>query len=575
VKDVMAYPQLNLGTLPKDQRYRFNWNNPVVASPQNPKVLYHGANVVLRTEDEGQSWQVISPDLTRNDTTKHGLGGEPFTNEAAGGEVYNTLSYIACSPHSADVIWTGSDCGLVHLTQDGGKNWSNVTPAGLPESLINAIEVSPHDAGTAYLAVTRYKFDDRSPMIFVTHDFGKTWRKIVNGLPADNFVRVVREDPKQKGLLYAGTENGLFLSFNGGENWRLFKSNLPAVPLTDLAVHDNDLLVSTAGRAFWILDDLGALQQTMGKPDTTTLAIFAPKPTVKFTLEANPEPSPYEGQNPRSGITFDYFLPHNWLDSNSLTLQVLDMKGEVIRTISNQKPTNFKGWQGGPPPPQALPAKPGLNRFNWDLRYETLPGVEGVFVMGDYRGRLAAPGSYTLRLLTKTDTVETRAQLLPDPRLKASHADFEEQRSLLEHVENTVGDIHQAVGRLRNVKQQLEQRLDLLKKSGGQDDLVKTGEAVLKAITAWEEQLVQPKQKTFQDVINFRNRLNAEFLNVKTALDTHTPQPTQGVKQRLHDLLAEWNRWKTEMERLISAEVGGFNAAYAKAGLPALILPKE
>ena len=575
IKDIMAYPQLNLGTLPKDMRYRFNWNNPVVAQPQNPAILYHGAQKVLRSDDGGFTWAEISPDLTRNDSTRHGAGGEPFTNEAAGGEVYNTISYIACSPHKAGVIWVGTDDGLVQLTDDEGKTWNNVTPPGLAESLINAIEVSPHDPATAYVAVTRYKFDDLSPFIFITHDFGKNWQKAINGLPADNFVRVVREDPKQRGLLYAGTENGLYLSFDNGKNWQNFQSNLPVCPVTDLTISDNDLVVATSGRAFWILDDLSTLQQTMGKPDTTQLAVYQPKLTYKFSIESANEPSSYYGQNPASGIIFDYYLPHDWKDSLALTLEVLDKNGQVIRTLSSKKPENFKGWPGGPPPPQVLPAKPGLNRSNWNLRRETLPAIDGVFLMGDYRGHLVEPGDYTLRLFSKKDTVETSVKVLPDPRLNASHADFEEQQSVLSHIEETVLEIHESVNRLRRVKKQLNDRLALLRNMEEHDKLVKQGEEVLKSITAWEEQLIQPKQETFQDVINFRNMLSSELLNLKSAIDSHDPRPTNGAKQRLGDLIAAWNAWKKDMNRIVGDEIGEFNAAYRAAGLPALILPKE
>jgi photosystem II stability/assembly factor-like uncharacterized protein len=574
VKDIMAYPQLNLGTLPKDMRYRFNWNNPVVAQPQDPKILYHGAQKLLRSADGGYTWSEISPDLTRNDTTKHGAGGEPFTNEAAGGEVYNTISYIACSPHKAGVIWAGTDDGLVHWTGNEGKNWQNVTPPGLAESLINAIEVSPHDPATAYVAVTRYKFNDLTPLLFITYDFGKTWNKAVNGLPSDNFVRVVREDPKQRGLLYAGTENGLYLSFDGGKNWQHFQSNLPVCPITDITISDNDLVVATSGRAFWILDDLGALQQSLGKPDTMQLAVFQPKPTYKYTTFAATEPSPYYGQNPPSGVIFDYYLPHNWKDSLVINLDVLDKNGRIIRTLSSKKSENFKGWPGGPPPPQVLPAKPGLNRFNWDLRREMMPGIEGVFLMGDYRGHLVAPGDYTIRLFSKQDTVETIVKILPDPRLNASHADFEEQQSVLSHIEKTVLDIHESVNRLRSVKKQLNDRLGLIRNMEGQDALVKQGETVAKSITGWEEKLIQPRQETFQDVINFRNMLSSELLNLRSAIDTHDPRPTNGAKQRLNDLLAEWETWKMEMERIIGDEVMSFNTAYQAAGLPVLILQR-
>lgn len=575
VKDIMAYPQLNLGTLPKDMRYRFNWNNPMVAQPQDPTIIYHGAQKILRTSDGGYSWTEISPDLTRNDSTKHGAGGEPYTNEAAGGEVYNTISYIACSPHKAGVIWAGTDDGLIHLTENEGKTWTNVTPPGLAESLINAIEVSPHDPATAYAAVTRYKFDDLSPLIYITNDFGKNWREAVNGLPGGNFVRVVREDPKQKGLLYAGTEAGLYLSFDDGKNWQRFQSNLPVCPITDLVIADNDLVVATSGRAFWILDDLGALQQTMGRPDTTQLAVFQPKPTHKFTIAAAAQPSPYAGQNPANGVTFDYFLPHGRMDSLALTLEILDKNGQVIRTLSSKKPENFKSWPGGPPSPQILPAKPGLNRANWDLRRETAPAIEGVFLMGDYHGHLVSPGNYTLRLFSKKDTVQTLVKILPDPRLEASHADFDEQQSVLSHIEETVLEINESVNRLRSVKKQLDDRLTLLRKMDGRDSLVKKGEAVLKSISGWEEKLIQPKQETFQDVINFRNMLSSELLNLKSAIDAHDPRPTNGAKERLNDLLEIWKNRKAEMNRIIDQEVADFNAAYREAELPVLILPKK
>ncbi len=575
VKDIMAYPQLNLGTLPKDMRYRFNWNNPLVAQMQDPSILYHGAQKVLRTDDGGHSWTEISPDLTRNDTTKHGVGGEPYTNEAAGGEVYNTISYLTCSPHEAGVIWAGTDDGLVHLTQDEGKTWSNVTPPRLQEGLVNAIEVSPHDPATAYIAVTRYKFGDLSPIVFITNNFGETWRKAINGLPADNFVRVVREDPKQRGLLYAGTEHGLYISFDDGKSWQRFQSNLPTCPITDLTIADNDLVVATSGRAFWILDDLGALQQTMGRPDMTQLAVIQPKPTYRFTIAAASKPSKTVGQNPPNGVIFDYFLPHDWADSLALTLEVLDKNNQVVRTLRSKKPKGFKSWPGGPPPPQVLPSKPGHNRFNWDLRRETMPAIEGIFLMGNYRGHLVAPGIYTLKLFSEKDTVETSVTVLADPRLEASHADFEEQQSVLSHIAETVVDINTSVNQLRNIKKQLNAHLALLRNMEEQDSLVKKGEEVLEAITAWEEKLIQPKQETFQDVINFRNMLSSELLNLKGAIDSHDPRPTVGAKERLHDLLSQWENWKKEMERIISEEVSGFNEAYRAAGLPALILPKE
>jgi photosystem II stability/assembly factor-like uncharacterized protein/uncharacterized protein YoxC len=572
-KDIMAYPQLHLGTMPKDMRYRYNWNPPIVAQEQDPSVMYQGAQLVLRTDDGGHSWTEISPDLTRNDTSKHQIGGEPFTNEGAGGEVYNTISYIEVSPHTAGVIWVGTDDGLVHVTQDEGKNWSNVTPYGLEESLINAIEVSPHDPATAYIAVTRYKFHDLSPMIFKTTDFGQSWTKIINGLPADNFVRVVREDTKTKGLLYAGTEGGLYISLNDGKDWKSFQSNLPICPITDLTIADNDLVVATSGRAFWILDDLSALQQSGGLPDTTAMVLYTPKPTVKFTLSGSNPPN--NGKNPLPGIILDYYLPHTWVDSNELKLEVLDAYGNTVRTYTNQKPEKFKSWEGGPSKPVILPAKAGLNRFNWNLQTDPNPSVERIFVMGGHNGHLAAPGTYTIRLSSGDQSVETKAEVLPHPKLRSTAADHTAQQQMLNEIDATVKDIHESVTQLRGVKEQLNTQLKFLKEQEGQEAVVEKGETALEAITKWEENLVQPKQKTFQDVINFRNKLNAELIFLKAHIDALEPKPTAQGQERLKALTDSWKQLKTDMNAIINTEMKAFNDAYQAAGLPALILPKK
>lgn len=572
-KDIQPYPQAKLGTNPIDQKYRFNWNPPLVASQINKNVLYFGGNVLFRSDDEGQRWTEISGDLTRNDTTQHGDGGVPFTNEGAGGEVYNTFSYIATSPHEAGEIWVGSDDGLVHVTQDEGKTWSNVTPKGLKESLINAIEISPTNAGTAYIAVTRYKWNDDSPMIFKTTDYGKNWTKIINGIPANNFVRVVREDPKQSDVLYAGTERGLYISFDSGKEWTAYQSNLPMVPINDLAIKNNDLVAATGGRAFWILDDLSVLQQTKGMPDTTKITAIQPSSTVKFTLGSGSRSN--NGMNPRPGVTIDYYLPHNWVDSMELKLEVIDSRGNVIRTLSNQKPKKMKRWEGGPPPPQVIPSKVGLNRTNWDLRRETLPSINGVFVMGDYRGHTVAPGKYRLRMTSGEKVSETTCEVLSDPRINADGKMYAKQQDLLMKIENSVYDIHESVNRLRTVKTQLNSRVELLEEMSNVEDLLEKGKAVEKAISDWEESLIQSNSKTFQDVINFKNQLNTELLTLKNVLDTHDPRPTAGVQLRLNEVLQMWKTMKVEMEYIIQEEVGGFNKMYTDKKLPILILPKK
>ncbi|MEM8907339.1 MAG: glycosyl hydrolase [Bacteroidota bacterium] len=590
VKDIMALPMLNLGRSPEDMAYRFNWNGPLVAQAADlskiqhnetanavtprPPHLYHGGNVVLKSEDAGHSWRPISADLTRNETAKHGQGGTPFTNEAAGGEVYNTISYLAASSTKAGELWVGTDDGLVHLTQDDGQSWQNITPPNLPVALINAIELSPHQAGKAYLAITRYKFMDLQPLIYITDNYGKSWRNAVRGIKDQHFVRVVREDPQQAGLLYAGTENGLYLSFDDGRNWTPFHSNLPPCPITDLCITDNDLVLASAGRGFWILDDLGVLQQSLGTIDSTQTILFQPKSTAKFTTGSSGKASLYAGQNPASGVLIDYYLPHDWADSMQLTLDILDQNGQVIRSMSNQKPKKMKRWEGGPPPPVVLPAQAGLNRINWDLRRQMLPAIPKVFVLGDYRGHLVAPGTYTLRLATPTDTLHKNCQVLTDPRIQASPDAYQTQQALLLKIEKTVKKLHQSVNQLRKVQEQLDLRMELLADQPAYEALVDKGKAAQKAIVDWEQQLIQSQQETFQDVINFPNRLNAELLMLKGQIDSPAPQPTTGAQKRLDQLLAQWKTYEQGHQSLLQKEVDAFNQAYRAADLPILLLPK-
>jgi len=278
---------------------------------------------VFKSTDEGNSWSIVSKDLTRNDKSKHGPGGGPYTNEAAGGENYNTIMSLVESPHEKGVLWAGSDDGLVHLTRDGGQNWENVTPANLAEGIINSIEVSPHDPATAYITVMRYKFMDLKPYIFKTNDYGKSWNKIINGITDEHtFVRVVREDPKQKGLLYAGTETGLYISLNDGKKWQPFQLNLPVVAINDLVIQDNDLIAATAGRSFWILDDLGAIQNMTSKK--ASISIFQPKDTYLIFGGSSAKPIPGLGTNPKTGVTFDYYLDKEADNLDQAVQKVLD-----------------------------------------------------------------------------------------------------------------------------------------------------------------------------------------------------------------------------------------------------------
>ena len=571
-KSIKEYPELALGNVPSEFKYRFNWNAPIISSPHDRNTIYHAGNVVFKTVDDGQSWTPISPDLTRNEKEKQGPGGGPYTNEAAGGENYNTIMYLVESPHEQGVLWAGTDDGLLHLTKDGGANWTNITPAGMAEGIINSIEVSPHDPATAYIVLMRYKFLDLAPYVYKTSDYGVSWTRINNGITDPHtFVRVVREDPKRKGLLYAGTETGMYISFDDGLNWQPFQLNLPVVPINDLTIQDNDLVVATAGRSFWILDDVSSLQ--ILPQGQLSFSIVAPKDHYLLFGGSTDRPIPGLGQNPKQGVAIDYYLDSK-ADSLDLKLEILS-NGEVIRTITNEAPRDFKTWPGGPSKPAVLPSKKGFNRFSWDFRRDALPAVEKVFVYGNYAGSRVGPGTYQLRLTLEDEVVETTARVRANPKIRASDVDYADQQTTLVQIESAIRNIHQSVNQMRAAKSQLKAYAKLLKGDEGAKDLINKGKELIERIDTWEENLIQPKQKTFQDVINFHNRLNAELMNLKNYVDAPEPKVTQGAKERLRDLLAEWNTFDQEKKAIVETEMTAYNNLYRSLDIPAIILPEQ
>jgi len=568
-KEIKEYPELSLGNAPENFKFRYNWNAPIISSPHDRNTIYHAGNVVFKTTDQGNSWTVISPDLTRNESDKHGPGGKPFTNEAAGGENYNTLMSLVESPHEKGVLWAGSDDGLVHVSRDGGENWNNVTPADMKEGIVNSIEVSPHDPATVYITLMRYKSMDLRPYIYKTSNYGQTWTKLVNGFKDEHtFVRVVREDPVRKGLLYAGTETGLYVSLNDGRDWQQFQLNLPVVPINDLVIQDNDLVAATAGRSFWILDDLGALQQSSKEDDK--FKVFKPKDTYLIFGGSSEKPVPGLGDNPKSGVTFDYYLSKD-SDSLDLKLEVLE-NNKVIRTITNKKPKEFKSWPGGPSKPQVLPAKKGYNRFTWNFRRASLPAVDKVFLFGSHDGSRVAPGNYTLRLSLENTQVETDVKILPNPKINASTEDYMEQQLFLKEIEGMIKDIHESVNQMRSAKKQLKAYANLLESNEKADTLVVRGEALIKRINSWEAHLIQPKQKTFQDVINYNNQLNAELTYLKEFSDTADPIITQGARERLNDLKKDWSVYEKERDDIINQEMSTYNQLFRSLEFPAIIM---
>lgn len=569
-KDIMAFPELGLAAPPKSRKYRFNWNAPVLVSTSNPQVLYHGANKVLKSTDGGLNWEEMSPDLTRNEIEKQGAGGYPFTNEGAGCENYNTISYLAATPQQEGVLWVGSDDGLVHLTRNGGKHWENITPTGLQEASINCIEVSPHNPAQAYLVAMRYRFQDRQPLIYFTEDYGKNWTKITEGIGLGDFVRVVREDPTKPGLLYAGSESGLYVSFNRGHLWQRLPSNLPYCPITDLAIQDNDLIASTAGRGIWVLDDLSMLQQHTILAGNQRIKLITPKSTYRF--DAEPVEGMSVGQNPATGVLITFALAED-MQENPYFLEITNEQGRVIRTYQNTPEKNNQAYEGGPQPAKLLPSKKGLHQFNWDLRRETLPGIPQVFVHGDYRGGLVTPGKYTLRFRSSNDTVSASVLILPDPRIRATPADYQEQATIVAEMETQIRELHQSVNRMRALRDQIHNLIAFLGKQEDCKDLVDVGQQTILKIDAWEKDLIQTAQKTPQDVINFRNALNAEMMDLKSKADGADPRVTGGVRLRWISLQKTWVRLKAQMQQIVSQDVAVLNKIFRQKDIPALLLP--
>ncbi len=575
LRDIMAYPVIGLDVPAQRQKYRFNWNAPVVVSPFDGNVVYHAANVVLRTEDQGMNWESISYDLTRNQPAKQGAGGGPFTNEGAGGENYNTLSYLVCSPHQRGFMWTGSDDGLVHLTTDEGKSWENVTPPDLGEALINCIEVSPHESGTAYLAATRHKFDDFSPLVYYTRDYGKTWKKIVNGIETDDFVRVVREDPARPGLLYAGSETGVYVSFDYGQNWQRFQLNLPTCPVHDLLIHDNDLIAATSGRGFWILDDLGSVQQSVNRSFRRPL-LFQPKPATLHRT-GSPEALANFGQNPLPGAIIDYFLPLT-LAGDTVSLQIFDREGNLLRSYNSPAGRRSQATDKAQISSLTLPNSAGINRFFWDLRRAPLPQVPDAIIDGNEFGSLVGPGTYTMRFSTSKGSEEQRIEVLADPRIAAVPADYLAHQEFIHSIEAMVMEIHASILQMRAIKLQAEHyHQTLAMRSNGPAILIEQGKLIVDKISSWEQDLLESAQTIPQEAENLvvPKRLCAELINLRNRIDGPDPAVTGGARHRFNDLQRDWERYKRDMNSIINNDVTAFNLLYQQENVPPLILPER
>lgn len=561
-RGVHVWPDNPMGAGVESMKYRFQWNFPLLFSPHDPKLLYAGANMLFASTNGGQSWEAISPDLTRDDKSKQGPTGGPITKDNTSVEYYSTIFTVDESKVARGLIWTGSDDGLVYVTRDGGKNWTNVTPKGsMPEWIqINSIEASPHDPAKAYFAGTMYKSDDLRPYLYRTTDYGKTWKKIVNGIPADAFTRVVREDPNRKGLLVAGTETGLYVSFDDGENWKPFQLNLPVVPITDVAFHkrEKDLVVATQGRSFWVMDELPLLYQMAEGEPKEDVVLYAPKAPYRYAGDGPPRggararmrASLSGGENPPEGLIAQYRLKTK--PKGDVLIEILDGEGKVIQKY-----------------PKA-PAEAGLNRFVWDLRYPdtvSFPGM--IYWAANSDGPLAAPGKHTVRLTVDGKVLTQPFELLKDPRMEGTAADLRKQLELSLQIQAKVNQANEAVIRIRDARKQVE---DLMARSPKATAVVEAGKKLNAALTAVEEELYQTKNQSNQDPLNYPIRLNNKLAALLGTVQNSDTGPTAQASQVFEDLATKTNVSLKRLEGTLGTDLVAFNKLVREAEVPAVVL---
>jgi photosystem II stability/assembly factor-like uncharacterized protein len=559
-----------LGRDAKDMKYRFNWNAPIIWSKHEPGTYYHAAQYLLRTRDLGVSWEEVSPDLTRNEKEKQGKAGVPYTNEAVGAENYGTLSYVVESQHEKGVIYTGSDDGLVQLTKDGGESWNDVTPKGLTECLINAIDVSPHDPATAYIATTRYKFNDHTPGLYKTTNYGKSWTNISNGIPNGAYTRVVREDEVRKDLLFAGTETGIYISWNGGKDWKPFNLNFPVTPVTDMIIRHGDLIVATAGRSFWVLDDLEMLRQYNKGDDAFTLYKPADAILGNWYSPMNGNSSngthPFVGVNPANGLVTYYTLPELPKDTEVI-MEIKDSKGSLVRRISSKRDKSFQSYAGGPSAEPKLPAKKGLNRFVWNLRNSSLIGAPTAYIEGSFRGHKASPGKYTMTIKAGTQEVNSDFNVLPNPLHDISDATYAEYDAFMKSTSAEFNDMHTKVNAILKMKKKVDEVLKDLPKTENFATIKKNGEELITKMKAWDEDMIQRKSKAYDDVENFPNKFTAEYIFLINSTESSLPRVNDACKNRLVELNAQWEVLKARALEIMEVDVVGYNAQLTEAGI--------
>ncbi len=578
MKDISVWPDDASGNGADKLRYRFQWTSPVMLSPSDPDVLYTAAQYVFRSKDHGNSWQTISPDLTRNEKSKQLPSGGPLTKDITSVEYYDTVFALAESPLKRGLLWAGTDDGLVHLTQDDGQHWTNVTPAQLPEwSMISIIDASPFDAGTAYIAVDRHKLDDLKPYIYKTNDFGKTWTQINSGIPEGAYVRSVRQDHKRKGFLFAGTEIGVYVSFNDGAQWQPLQLNLPTSPVHDLAIKQDDLVVATHGRAFWVLDDITPLRQLTPELAASDTILYKPQSAYRLHYPEAVDARRPVGQNPPPGAIINYYFATEPRDE--VKLEILDSAGKLVRTLSSKERKEDEQppeWPDQVKEIVTIPAQAGMNRYAWNLRYEPPTKIPGAFYASSGpTGPMVVPGTYQVRLIANGKTLTQPLEVVIDPRVKTPPENLQRQFELSMRVYQSNIQLHQAVNQIRAI----EAELDGLQKQFGDDAqakpvLASAGELHHK-IRNIEEGLIQVEMKGSEANLAFPNMLNEKFDTFIRSVESADDAPTQQqyevydmLNGQLQQLLGSWKQVATN-------DVPAFNALMEKSHIPILYIRGE
>ena len=570
-RQILHYPQLQLGQAARDLNYRFQWNAPIRLSPHDPDILYHASQVVHMSRDQGQSWQVISPDLTTNNPEHQDYAGGPITRDSTGVEVYNTLFSFEESPHTPAELWAGSDDGRVHISRDRGDTWTEITPEDMPEGgTVNVIEMSSHDPARVFIAVYRYRENDFRPYIFRTNDAGESWDLLTdgtNGIPPTHFTRAIREDHDRKGLLYAGTEFGLYVSFDDGAHWQRFQNNLPVSPITDLQVHRKDLVVSTQGRSFWVLDDLSPLHQITDETMAADSVLYAPRTAYRGGFGGAAEIRYHLKEQPESAIT----------------LEILDSEGNSVRKVTGQPGA---AAPSGPVSPFAiffgggararLPAAAGLNSFRWNLRSEGIQRPAGVVHWGGTPGLSVLPGTYEVRLTVGEETHTQPLEVALNPNLSSTAEELAEQRELGETVAGEITKLFDALNRLRDVKTQAGDIVGRLRKAGKADEELGTlSKALTDRLTEIEETITQTNSQSSQDPINFPPQIDNQLVTLYGYIVQGDYQPTAGAYERFDDLKPELDAIHADLEAAMSEHLTPFNERVASLGVPAVLVATE